>query len=63
MAMTMISEYDLPQYLWAEAVNTACYISNRNYLCKNSFKTSLKFIILENQMFHISKFLDASVLF
>ena len=26
---TMINEYGLPQYLWAEAVNTSCYISNR----------------------------------
>ena len=42
MARTMISEYDLPQYLWAEALNTACYISNRIYLCKNSLKTSLE---------------------
>ena len=42
MARTIISEYDLPQYLWAEAVNTACYISNRIYLCKNSSKTSFE---------------------
>ena len=42
MVRTMISEYGLPQYLWAEAVNTACYISNRIYLCKNTFKTSFE---------------------
>ena len=27
MARIMINEYGLPQYLWAEAVNTSCYIS------------------------------------
>ena len=32
----MISEYRLPQYLWAEAVNTSCYIANKVYFCKNS---------------------------
>ena len=42
MARTMISEYGLPQYLWAEAVNTACNISNRIYLCKNTSKTSFE---------------------
>ena len=39
MARTMISEYGLPQYLWAETVNTSCYIGNRIYFCKNSNKT------------------------
>ena len=29
MARTMLKEYDLPSYFWAEAVNTACFISNR----------------------------------
>ncbi|KAI4372795.1 hypothetical protein MLD38_010984 [Melastoma candidum] len=29
MARTMICESNAPQNLWAEAVNTACYISNR----------------------------------
>ena len=26
---SMLNEYDLPKYFWAEAVNTACYVSNR----------------------------------
>ena len=39
MARTMINEYGLPQYLWAEVVNTSCYISNRIYFCKDSSKT------------------------
>ena len=29
MARTMLYEYNLPLYFWAEAVNTSCYISNR----------------------------------
>ena len=29
MARTMISEYSLKLYFWAEAINTACYILNR----------------------------------
>ena len=29
MARTMLHEYNLPLYFWAEAVNTSCYISNR----------------------------------
>ena len=28
----MLSEYSLPRYLWAEAMNTACYIANRTML-------------------------------
>ena len=42
MARAMISEYGLPYYLWAEAVNTSCYISNRVFLCKNTSKTSFE---------------------
>ena len=29
MARTMLNEKTLPQYFWAEAVNTACYVLNR----------------------------------
>ena len=42
MARTMINEYGLPHYLWAEAVNTSYYISNRIFLCKNTSKTSFE---------------------
>jgi len=43
----MISEYELPQYLWAEAENTACYISNRIYICKTFSKTSFEIYYLK----------------
>lgn len=29
LARTMLSESNLPKYFWADAVNTACYVSNR----------------------------------
>ena len=29
MGRTMLREYNLPTYFWAEAINTACYVSNR----------------------------------
>jgi hypothetical protein len=29
LARTMIDEYNTPEWFWAEAVNTACYASNR----------------------------------
>ena len=29
MGRTMINKYGLSQYLWAEAIDTSCYISNR----------------------------------
>ena len=42
----MINEYGLSQYLWAEAVNTSCYIANRIYFCKITFKTSFEIYYL-----------------
>jgi hypothetical protein len=32
MARTMLNEHRTPRRFWAEAVNTACYVSNRIYL-------------------------------
>jgi transposase InsO family protein len=32
LAGTMLDEYNTPQDLWAEAINTACYASNRLFL-------------------------------
>jgi hypothetical protein len=33
MARTMLDEHRTPRYFWAEAINTACYISNQIFLC------------------------------
>ena len=32
MARTMLNEYNLPKYFWAEAVNIVCYLSNRVFI-------------------------------
>jgi len=32
MARTMIHENNLAKHLWAEAVNTTCYVQNRIYI-------------------------------
>jgi hypothetical protein len=33
MARTMLDEYMTPRHFWANAISTACYISNRIFLC------------------------------
>jgi hypothetical protein len=33
MARTMLNEYRTPRRFWANVINTACYISNRIFLC------------------------------
>ena len=38
-ARTMLSESRLPMYLWAEAVNIACYTQNRTLIKKDLMKT------------------------
>ena len=35
----MLSEYKLPKYFWAEAVNTACYVLNRVNIRAKANKT------------------------
>jgi hypothetical protein len=42
MSRTMFNEHNLPQYFWAKAANTACYVINstiiRNTLNKTPYK-------------------------
>ena len=40
MARTMFDEHRTPRKYWAEAVNTACYVSNRIFLHSFIHKTS-----------------------
>ena len=40
MARTMLDEHRTPRKYWAEVVNTACYISNRIFLCALLKKTT-----------------------
>jgi transposase InsO family protein len=39
MARTMLDEHRTPRRFWADAVNTACYVSNRIYLKVHKKKT------------------------
>ena len=39
LARTMLDEYNTPEALWAEAINTACYASNRLFIQKFLGKT------------------------
>ena len=39
LARIMLDEYNTPKALWAEAINTACYVSNRLFLQKFLDKT------------------------
>jgi hypothetical protein len=39
MARMMLDEHRTPRRYWAEAVNTACYVSNRIYLRVHKKKT------------------------
>ena len=40
----MLDEYNTPKALWAEAINTVCYASNRLYLQKFLGKTSYELL-------------------
>ena len=39
LARTMLDEYNTPEALWVEAINTVCYASNRLFLQKFLGKT------------------------
>ena len=43
IARTILHEYNLPLYFWAEAVNTSCYMSNRVFKRPILNKTSYEF--------------------
>jgi hypothetical protein len=43
MAKTMLDEHRTPRRLWADAISTACYISNRIFLCSILHLTPFEF--------------------
>jgi hypothetical protein len=52
----MLDEHRTPRRLWAEAVNTACYVSNRIYLRVHKKKTSYELMHCRTPMvsnFHV----------
>jgi hypothetical protein len=45
MARTMLAEFKSPYNFWAEAINTACHLSNRLYLRPYMNKTSYELLV------------------
>ena len=43
MARTMLCDNNLSKYCWAEAVNSACYISNRVFISQFLRKSPMSF--------------------
>ncbi|KAL6342710.1 hypothetical protein AAG906_013116 [Vitis piasezkii] len=39
MARTMLNQHELPTHFWVEAINTACYTSNRTHMRPHTRKT------------------------
>jgi transposase InsO family protein len=63
MARMMLSEHRTPKRFWADAISTACYISNRIFLHSILHLTPLSFILVESPLSLILGLLDPSVLF
>jgi len=45
LARSMLDEYGMPERFWAEAINTACYASNRFYLHRLLKKTAYELLV------------------
>jgi transposase InsO family protein len=63
MARTMLDEHGTPRCLWADAISTACYVSNRIFLRSILFLTPLSFDLVESLLSLTSGLLDANALF
>jgi transposase InsO family protein len=62
MARTMLDEHITPMRFWAEAINTACYISNQIFLHSLLNLAPLSFALNINRRFPILGHLDANTL-
>ena len=62
MARTMLDEHMTPRKYWDEAVNTACYVSNRIFLRAFMHKTSYEFDSDASPVLTISEFSVAGAL-
>ena len=63
MARTMLDEHSTPRRFWAEAIFTACYISNRVFLRFVIGKTSYELRFVISPKFLISRFFVANASF
>ena len=59
----MLSEYNISDSFWAEAINTACHASNRLYFHRFHNKTSYELLIGGSQISHILECLVANAIF
>ena len=62
MARSMLSEYNVNQSFWAEAINTTCYYSNRLYC--HTLKEKTPYELLNGRKLNIAyfRFLVANVM-
>jgi hypothetical protein len=63
MARTMLDEYKTPDWFWAEAINTACYSSNRLYLHQILKKTSYELLTSKKPNVSYFRVFGANALF
>jgi transposase InsO family protein len=63
MARMMLDEHRTPRRFWANAISTACYISNRIFLRSILYLTPLSFALVASLLFLTSGLLDANTLF
>jgi hypothetical protein len=62
MARKMLNEQRTPRHFWAEAINTACHVSNRIFLRAFLNKTSLNYDLDDHPMLVILWCLAANAL-
>ena len=60
LARTMLDEYNIPEALWVEAINTACYASNRLFLKSSLARHLMSCSMGRRRMFHSSRCLVAN---
>ncbi|KAK0594167.1 hypothetical protein LWI29_011156 [Acer saccharum] len=63
MARVMLLSNNVPRNLWAEAINTACYIGNRVFLRPGTRNTSYGYGKARGQMLATSTHLGANATF
>jgi hypothetical protein len=63
MARTMLDEHETPRRFWADAISTACYVSNRIFLRSILLLTPLRFNLVKSFLSLTSGLLDANTLF
>jgi transposase InsO family protein len=63
MARTMLDEFSTPRKFWADAISTACYVSNRVFLDLNLVKHLMNYALNIDLVCLTFVFLVANVLY